>query len=141
MEYKRKQITLMHVQSTTAQRRRYREHIIKLAESFVRDKERNARLKSNECPSCYYSDTRIGGAAMTTCNCGACNKEMMFGSTCVDVLCPDCAKKLQLCKHCGADVDYRKRKVVKIDAIKVVQPFYVEPPITTGVFLLPKKEQ
>lgn len=28
----------------------------------------------------------------------------------VDVLCVDCARRAQLCKHCGADIDLKNRR-------------------------------
>lgn len=69
------------------------------------DNKRDARLAELECKFCFYLAGRIGGCAMTSANCGECQKDMMFGSTCVDYCCQDCAKAKGICKHCGAEMD------------------------------------
>lgn len=75
---------------------------------YFSDPDKNKRILEQECILCYY-DSRIGGAAMTDSNCLLCEKIMHFGSTCVDNLCQPCAEKHKLCKHCGADINYKKR--------------------------------
>jgi hypothetical protein len=80
-------------------------------ESFrklLEDPDKEKRLADQECVICYYSG-KIGGAAMTDSHCGICDTTMHFGSTNVDRLCTVCAEKHKLCKHCGADMDYKNR--------------------------------
>jgi len=89
--------------------------IIKETEEACRgittDHEKEERLSKPECRTCHYiRRSRIGGAAMTQALCSFCGTEMMFSNTCVDVLCPDCAKKHELCKHCGGDLRDRMRR-------------------------------
>jgi hypothetical protein len=74
-------------------------------DEFRADTRKEERLAELECLYCFYMAGRIGGCAMTTANCGECQKEMLFGSTCVDYACPECAKKNSICKHCGAEMD------------------------------------
>ena len=75
---------------------------------LLEDPEKTKRLDAQECVVCYYSG-KIGGAAMTDSECGLCDKTMHFGSTNVDRLCIECSKTHDLCKHCGADMNYKNR--------------------------------
>lgn len=68
------------------------------------------RLDKQECKSCFYIRSKIGGASMTRSSCAICNKSTMYGSTCIDILCEDCAKAHKLCKHCGGDMEDRNRR-------------------------------
>ena len=47
---------------------------------------------------------------MTTRPCAICHKDVLYGSTCTDVLCDECAKLHDLCKHCGADRELRRNR-------------------------------
>ena len=58
-----------------------------------------------------FGGSRIGGAAMTRWTCAFCGKQAWCGNTAVDVLCHDCAAEHGLCKHCGADIDLKNRRV------------------------------
>lgn len=77
-------------------------------QKLLTDPDKIKRISEQECVICYYG-SKIGGAAMTNSNCGLCDTVMRFGSTCVDKLCKDCADKHKLCKHCGADINYKNR--------------------------------
>lgn len=85
---------------------------IKHAALISADAQKAERHAVAECVLCYtgYSNGRLGGARCTTVLCGLCDKELHFGSTCVDRLCLECAKAHGLCKHCGADVDLKQRR-------------------------------
>lgn len=91
---------------------RYRTHIQRgRLESYFKittDSDKVKRLAEQECIICYYN-AKIGGAAMTNSQCGLCDVTMNFGSTNVDVLCDACSKAHSLCKHCGADMNYKNR--------------------------------
>ena len=88
----------------------YCKHILERADNIRADPRKEDRLKKAECPVCYYVDSRIGGAAITSKPCQICGKGLTFGNTCVDYLCEDCAKKYGLCKHCGGDIEMKDRK-------------------------------
>lgn len=75
----------------------------------IDDPERTDRLEDQQCQVCYYG-SRIGGAAITTTECGICGVEMTFGNTNVDILCERCAREKNVCKHCGADMEYKNRR-------------------------------
>ena len=75
---------------------------------YFEDPDKEKRIESQECVICYYGG-KIGGAAMTNSNCICCEKQMMFGSTCVDNLCQPCAEKHGLCKHCNSTIDYKRK--------------------------------
>jgi hypothetical protein len=85
-------------------------NVISFAEKFKNDPDKKERLDKQECLVCFYQDKRAGGAAMVDTECGYCKKPMTFSSTCVDVLCHDCAVKLGLCHHCGADINLENRR-------------------------------
>lgn len=105
MEMKRQQWNISQVIDATTRSRL----ILDAYKAVVFDEQHNERLKSQECQVCYYG-SRVGGASITTTYCGICGKEMQFGNTCVDVLCEDCAKKYDLCKHCGGDMNFLNRR-------------------------------
>lgn len=86
------------------------ENTISLADKFKNDPDKKERHKKQECPVCFYIDSRIGGAMMTTVQCATCDEAMQYGSTCTDLLCLKCAKKMGLCRHCGSDIDVKKRR-------------------------------
>lgn len=73
------------------------------------DPHRKERLAVQECMMCYKS-SRIGGVTFTFRQCAHCEEILNSGNTNVDVLCQGCAKKAQLCKHCGADIDLKNRR-------------------------------
>lgn len=88
---------------------------VEKAFKWLGDPKRKDRILQNLCKTCYYiRNERIGGAAMTTQPCGVCEVPVTYSSTCTDALCAACAKKQELCKHCGADVRLRPRRVFKI---------------------------
>lgn len=73
---------------------------------YYSDPDKKKRInESHECRYCYYISSRIGGSAITTVICANCDEELLFGNTCVDILCDKCAEKLKLCKHCGQKID------------------------------------
>jgi hypothetical protein len=84
-------------------------HILNRAKTLQEDAEKKKRLATGECVVCFYS-SRIGGSAITESSCQNCKKEMIFGSTCIDKLCSECAGKENLCKYCGADIDLKIRR-------------------------------
>ena len=78
---------------------------------YMADSQKEKRLQDGECKTCFYFRSgRIGGAAMTTSNCEVCNKEMSFGNTNVDRICPSCSKEHSLCVRCGGDILMRVRR-------------------------------
>ena len=85
------------------------EMVLKLADEFINDPLRKDRLNAQECKPCFY-ESRLAGNSATATKCACCEKKMYFGSTDVDILCIDCAKKLDLCKHCGGDIESKHRR-------------------------------
>ncbi len=75
------------------------------------DTSKQKRIDAQECQRCFYVG-KMGGCAMTSSPCGLCEKDMMFGSTCVDRLCIECAVEHRLCKHCGGDIDMKQRRKI-----------------------------
>jgi len=90
---------------------------VRHALEFMTDPRKKKRLENCECKTCFYFRSgRIGGAAMTSANCGACNKDIMYSSTNVDQVCKPCGIKHELCVRCGGDVHMRPRRIFKPDA-------------------------
>lgn len=83
---------------------------IGMAEKYKTDPDKKERLEYNLCPVHYYNEDRVGGAVITKIECAICGKELSFSNTCVDMLCDKCASELNLCKHCGGDIDAKKRR-------------------------------
>lgn len=105
MQIKNNKYDLVQLLNATSMRK----NILDNYRKTVQDPDKELREKDQLCQVCYYG-SRIGGAAITCANCGYCNKEMTFGSTAVDVLCPECAHALGVCKQCGADMEYKHRR-------------------------------
>ena len=75
--------------------------------AYDKDNSRKHRLEEGLCKYCYYimKGGTFAGQMITHANCRECRKEMVFPTTMTDALCLECAKKLNLCKHCGATMD------------------------------------
>lgn len=73
---------------------------------YDEDREKLLRQGEHLCKFCYYIDTdRIAGQAFWTNNCHSCGKEMTFPTTDTNDFCESCANKLDVCKHCGQELD------------------------------------
>lgn len=73
---------------------------------YSKDPSEKERLEKNLCKYCMYSKfDSWAGQAFTNENCKECGKEMTFGTTDTDKYCDECAKKLNVCKHCGQIMD------------------------------------
>lgn len=94
--------------STTAQI--YVHDILARAEKIKEDAQKDIRVSEQECKACFYVRSKVGGSAMTSRACMCCGSDVLYGSTCTDVLCKDCAKENKLCKHCGGDINMKVRK-------------------------------
>lgn len=69
------------------------------------DPDKNKRLKEQECLSCFYIYRPRQGVP-TTSECGLCGVDVKDGFV-QHVLCMNCAKKGNLCHHCGGDMDLK----------------------------------
>lgn len=47
---------------------------------------------------------------LTERQCGLCDQRQWFGNTCVDVICENCARTHNLCRHCGGDIEMKERR-------------------------------
>lgn len=146
MEVKHNKLDMNKVNQETYWRQKRMKETLRRAKNFTEDTDRVARLKKQECPWCYYADSKIGGQAITESNCAGCNGHITSGNTNIDMLCSACARILGLCLHCGADIDLKNRRKIPFDKIEYYAP-WPEPGIrfpTTKepqVFLLPLKEK
>lgn len=110
MKIPKRKIDKVSVEWQNNRKKELVQHITKLAHLYAEDPEKKTREKEHLCKVCYYDSSRVGGSAITTTECAMCTIKMVFSNTCVDVLCDDCAKKAQLCKHCGSDIHYVNRR-------------------------------
>lgn len=115
MQFKQKKITLYDVQWATQSARDRIDYHSKIALRLLNDDEKQIRMTKSLCPVCYYSDSRIGGSAITHTNCSLCEKELCFSNTCTDKLCEICAMGKGLCKHCGAAVNLKISRSLSFD--------------------------
>lgn len=108
MKYPAKKMDVVAMVQSTSRASYYVTDVLRRASKIKTDADRKFRLIEHECKSCFYISGKIGGAAMTNSSCGLCGRPMMFGSTCIDAICTECAKEHSLCKHCGGDLEIRK---------------------------------
>lgn len=82
------------------------EHM-KKTRAFLADSERNKRLnEAFECPTCFYiMNDLVAGQSFVNWNCRKCSTQQTWGNTNHPKLCNDCAKRFQLCRRCGGNVD------------------------------------
>lgn len=99
-------ITPDSIKDDSARAQQQIEETILAAERLKSDIDQTTRLSEKKCRRCYYlRKVRIGGAAITERDCGSCGVTMTFGSTATDVICKNCATKLELCMQCGSRLD------------------------------------
>ena len=110
MKQHKKRIDLNSVYGATAKAKDRTDNVIENARQLTEDPDKAKRKEENQCPACFYVFGRMGGASITHRPCGICEKDMMFGSTCTDSICDECASENGLCKHCGGDIDMKHRR-------------------------------
>ena len=110
MEARRRTIDAGSIQNATYLASSHVDGIRQRLGRFDADEKKAERLEKQQCKVCFYMAGRLGGAAMTKAQCGLCDNVKLFSSTCVDILCVDCARKAKLCVHCGGDVDMKNRR-------------------------------
>ena len=107
MKIKKANISALTIEIRTSQNKERSSSLIEKVNKFSSSKSGI----DGECKCCsYLYPERIGGAAITQTECGLCEKTLVFGNTCVDVLCKKCATENLLCKRCGADIDMKYRR-------------------------------
>lgn len=113
---------------------------------IINDTNRESRLKDQLCVVCYESD-KIGGCAITRKPCDACQTPVTYSSTYTDMLCHLCAKNHKLCKHCGGDIQLKRRRYPRVarsssssSSTSNATPKKVSMIKPGNIFLLPKKE-
>ena len=82
-------------------------NIKKVVTDYEKDEKIEYRRKHQECKYCTYVDSKIGGSAISVSQCCICGKDIFNGSTNVDYCCNECAKKYNICKHCGNNMDWK----------------------------------
>lgn len=79
--------------------------------SYLVDPNKKDRIEKGLCKLCFYSGSKISGAAMTKWNCRAClQNQGLYGCLAVPEVCDKCSKKYSLCKECGSDIHLRVRR-------------------------------
>ena len=107
MQFKQNPLKRDDVENATYYAKQRIDAVSRFALSCLRDDQKKERHEKCLCPVCYYESSRWGGAAITDTTCSVCQKEMNFSNTNTDKLCEDCAKKHDLCRHCGAGIDLK----------------------------------
>jgi hypothetical protein len=110
MEFSAAKIDLHSINASTYFAKQRTSNILRRAEQIREDSERDKRLVDQECKACYYSGSMVGGQALSSRPCGICGTVMNFSSTCTDAICLDCARKHNLCKCCGGDIEMKQRE-------------------------------
>lgn len=108
--YERSLIDAAAVERETSRQKDTVRYFAKRYRETTDDPHREQRLKKMQCVVCYGGG-RIGGAMCCSTRCGGgCGVTLHSGNTCLDVLCLACATRLQLCCHCGADIELKQRR-------------------------------
>jgi len=111
MRARKRKVDLVSIMRANTFAKNYNDSILVKANDLTHDPDKANRLEKQLCKYCHYVNTgRIGGAVITHVECGICDTDISFSNTCVDVICPDCAEKNNLCKHCGADMELKNRR-------------------------------
>ena len=78
----------------------------KKLKNYEDDKDKEKREKNYLCKWCYYIDVdKIVMNVLTTQICRRCAKPDFSANSDVDMYCIECAKELNVCKHCGSIMD------------------------------------
>lgn len=110
MKQKKATVTEQTIRSATYLAQRRCDSVVKMAQAIKEDTRKEAREQASLCKACFYSEGRLGGAAMTTRPCALCDTEEMYGSTATDPVCLACARQHELCKQCGGDLHLRSQR-------------------------------
>lgn len=110
MDHKTKTIDQDSVTWNTDMCLQEKEGTIRRALNYLNDPKKKERKDKNLCIICYYSEGRLGGAAITKQSCGICKEVQRYSSTATDDLCEKCAKIHSLCKQCSADLELKPRR-------------------------------
>ncbi len=84
---------------------------VNIVNNLTTDPEKKQRLHQQECVCCYYISV-MAGQGFTESNCYNCDVLMSFSTTSQDKLCNNCATVFKVCKHCGADINYKMRNKI-----------------------------
>lgn len=80
----------------------------------IDDPDKGERIKDQRCQGCYYAgrlalNSTIGRPA----ECAKCPDSFRSFHVTPDVLCLECAKRMQVCRQCGADLELKQRNVLE----------------------------
>ena len=78
----------------------------KYMNDYSEDKKKIERRKHCLCKHCSYMNKYVvvqNAFVKTLCEC--CNTELIFANSDIDLYCEECAKKHNICKHCGSTMD------------------------------------
>lgn len=104
-------LDVQRVQNATYYSRRNLETWIANSERAWLDEDREKRLEAQHCRWCFYArGSRLAGQAFTDRDCESCKETQHYPSTATNPLCKPCAKKLNLCVECCADISLADRR-------------------------------
>ncbi|MBM5783156.1 MAG: hypothetical protein FJ368_07055 [Pelagibacterales bacterium] len=98
----------------------YIKKTLQLAKNLQEDPQKQERIKNCTCLVCWYRSGGMHTNSFVHTNCKSCNKDLQFVNSNTDEVCIDCAKEHKLCKHCGADIEYKERRKQRIFNFKEV---------------------
>ena len=114
MELKPKRIDLGTIANANIFAKNHIKDMEERLEKYKTDPQKEHRLQIHFCKHCYYIMTFGGGCVCTTIPCTVCGKLLYSGSTVNNMLCPDCARRNQLCARCGADINLKGRRKLEL---------------------------
>lgn len=104
-----------HHQRATRRARAWNQRILETAAALQSDADRERRLEAQLCACCYYvRSPQLSQPAVARQPCGLCGTVQIYPTLATDVLCLECAKQADLCKRCGADLELRPDRVLRL---------------------------
>ena len=73
--------------------------------NYDTDLKQSQRLKLQKCKYCFYMSNKIALQAFTKFTCKNCKEEFLHHNSNVNKICIKCAEELNICCHCGAEMD------------------------------------
>ena len=98
-------LTPDHIKHQTYFGKAYYDSLKQRLLAYEDDIERERRLRTRQCKTCFYIKNHLAGQAFTEYTCRNCGAEGMHPNTGVPRYCDNCADEYCVCKDCGARID------------------------------------
>lgn len=102
----RKESIELSAKDTLKYNNRRVEHLCDKLDKYKSDIKKDERVKKQLCRYCFYMESdKIVMNAFTPQVCKECGEQSFSANSDIDKYCSACAKKYNVCKHCGSYID------------------------------------